>query len=43
MIIRDYNIINGRNFTSFDIQNGVNYAIIGDELKNNLFKNEDPM
>jgi putative ABC transport system permease protein len=43
MIIRDYNIINGRNFTSFDIQNGVNYVIIGDELKNNLFKNEDPV
>lgn len=43
MIIRDYNIINGRNFTSFDIQNGVNYVIIGDELKNNLFKNEDPI
>lgn len=43
MIIRDYNIINGRNFTTFDIQNGVNYVIIGDELKNNLFKNEDPI
>jgi putative ABC transport system permease protein len=43
MIIRDYNIINGRNFTTFDIQNGVNYVIIGDELRNNLFKKEDPI
>jgi putative ABC transport system permease protein len=43
MLIRDYNIINGRNFTNFDIQNGVNYVIIGDELKNDLFKDEDPV
>lgn len=43
MIIRDYNIINGRNFTHFDIQNGVNYVIIGDEVVKNLFKDEDPI
>ena len=43
MLIRDYNIENGRNFTSLDIQNGVNYAIIGYEVVKNLFKNQDPI
>ena len=43
MIIRNYNISNGRNFSHFDIQNGVNYAIIGDEVVKNLFKGEDPV
>ncbi len=43
MIIRNYNISNGRNFTSLDIQKGVNYVIIGNEVVNNLFENEDPI
>jgi len=43
MVIRDYNVENGRNFSHFDVQNGVNYAIIGDEVVNNLFKGEDPI
>ena len=43
MIIRDYNIINGRNFSQLDIQNGTNYAIIGHELVKTLFKDEDPV
>lgn len=43
MLIRNYNIINGRNFTNLDVQNSVNYAIIGDEVVKNLFKDEDPV
>ena len=43
MVIRDYNIENGRNFSQLDIQNGVNYAIIGHEVVNNLFEKEDPI
>lgn len=43
MIIRNYNIENGRNFTQFDIQNGVNYVLIGSEVVENLFKGEDPI
>jgi putative ABC transport system permease protein len=43
MIIRNYNIINGRNFTPIDVQNAANYVIIGHEVVNNLFKNEDPI
>ncbi len=43
MIIRNYNIINGRNFTALDIQNGVNYVLIGDEVVKALFKDEDPV
>ena len=42
-IIRNYNIENGRNFTYFDCQNGVNYAIIGAEVVKHLFKDEDPV
>jgi putative ABC transport system permease protein len=43
MVIRDYNIENGRNFSHLDIQNGGNYAIIGNEVVTNLFKGEDPI
>ena len=44
MLIRNYNIINGRNFTQLDIQNGVNYALIGHEVVERLFeKDEDPV
>jgi len=43
MVIRNYNIVNGRNFTALDIQNGVNYVIIGYEVVKDLFKNEDPI
>lgn len=43
MIIRNYNIVNGRNFTQLDIQNGANYVLIGNEVVKNLFKDEDPI
>lgn len=43
MVTRNYNIENGRNFTLFDIQNGVNYVLIGEEVVKSLFKNEDPI
>ncbi|MCK5704245.1 MAG: ABC transporter permease [Cyclobacteriaceae bacterium] len=43
MLIRNYNIMNGRNFTQLDIQNGANYVLIGDEVVKNLFKDEDPI
>ncbi|MCK5367788.1 MAG: ABC transporter permease [Cyclobacteriaceae bacterium] len=43
MVIRNYNIMNGRNFTQLDIQNGANYVLIGDEVVKNLFKDEDPI
>ncbi|NJN25969.1 MAG: FtsX-like permease family protein [Cyclobacteriaceae bacterium] len=43
MLIRNYNIENGRNFTALDIQNGANYVLIGNEVVENLFKNEDPI
>lgn len=44
MVLRNYNIENGRNFSHFDIQNGVNYCIIGYEVVKNLFDDdEDPV
>ena len=43
MLIRNYNIENGRNFTQLDIQNGTNFVLIGNEVVNNLFKDEDPV
>jgi len=43
MVIRNYNVENGRNFSQLDIQNGVNYALIGNEVVTNLFKDEDPV
>jgi putative ABC transport system permease protein len=43
MIIRNYNIINGRNFSQLEIENAANYVLIGDEVVQNLFKNEDPI
>jgi len=44
MIIRDYNIETGRNFSQLDVNNGVNYAIVGSQVVKKLFKkNEDPM
>jgi len=43
MVIRDYNIKSGRNFSQLDVQNGVNYAIIGHEVVKTLFENEDPV
>ena len=43
MVIRDYNIINGRNFNEMDAKNGSNFAIIGNEVVNNLFDKEDPI
>ena len=43
MVIRDYNIIEGRNFNELDARNATNYAIIGHEVVDNLFGNEDPI
>ncbi len=43
MVIRNYNIVNGRNFNEMDENNGSNFAIIGNEVVNNLFDKEDPV
>ena len=44
MIIRDYNIEKGRNFTEKDIQYNVESVIIGADLVKSLFEeNEDPI
>jgi len=44
MRIRDYNIVEGRNFTLNDIQYNTNYVIIGQEIVENLFEdNENPL
>ncbi len=44
MIIRDYNIEKGRNFTEKDIQYNAERVIIGPELVKSLFEeNEDPI
>jgi len=44
MIIRNYNIEAGRNFAPVEQQNGSNVVIIGHEVFNELFKeNEDPI
>jgi len=38
-----YNLAAGRNFSESELQHGTNVVIIGDEIKNRLFKNEDPI
>lgn len=43
MVIKNYNIENGRNLTQLDVQNGANYVLIGSEVVKNLFKDEDPI
>ncbi len=43
MVTKNYNIENGRNFSRLDIRNGSNFVIIGYEVVNNLFKDEDPV
>jgi len=44
MVIREYDIENGRNFTELDIRYNVNYVLLGSEVVKELFdKNEDPV
>jgi putative ABC transport system permease protein len=43
MLIRNYNIVGGRNFNEFDVDNAANYALVGHEVVNDLFPNEDPV
>ncbi|GJM29110.1 MAG: ABC transporter permease [Cyclobacteriaceae bacterium] len=44
IISKGLDIAEGRNFTSREVQNGINVAIIGDALRESLFEtNEDPI
>ncbi len=44
MIIRNYNISSGRNFTDIDVRNGSNLVIVGHQVVEELFDaNEDPI
>lgn len=38
-----YKLAEGRNFSKEDMESGINVTIIGQEIKNNLFENEDPL
>ncbi|MDB4927382.1 ABC transporter permease [Mucilaginibacter sp.] len=38
-----YKLAFGRNFSETELEHGANVVIIGNELKNKLFKNEDPI
>ncbi|MDB5029553.1 ABC transporter permease [Mucilaginibacter sp.] len=38
-----YKLAFGRNFSDAELEHGANVVIIGNELKNKLFKNEDPI
>ncbi len=39
----NYNLAAGRQFSNFELEQGSNVAIIGSELKDNLFKNQNPV
>ena len=43
MIIRNYNIANGRNLTEIEVDNASDVVIIGAEVVKELFENEDPV
>lgn len=44
IVTEGYGLESGRNFTSFDLENGTNVAIIGHEIINSLFDaNENPL
>lgn len=40
---QNLNLADGRDFSNFEQENGVNVAIIGSEVKNNIFKNTNPL
>ena len=39
----NYNLEAGRPFSNFELENGTNVAIVGQEIKNTLFKNVSPV
>lgn len=39
----NYNLETGRNFSNFELEQGTNVAIIGQEIRNTLFKNLNPL
>lgn len=43
MLVRNYNIINGRNFNELDVHQGSKVCLIGDEVVRQLFNGEDPI
>lgn len=43
LITGGYKLASGRNFSSDELEHGVNVVIIGDEIKTKLFNNEDPI
>ncbi|MDQ3394687.1 MAG: ABC transporter permease [Bacteroidota bacterium] len=43
LLVKSYNLAKGRNFSAVETQYGANVAIIGEELVNNLFENEEPV
>jgi putative ABC transport system permease protein len=43
MLVRSYNIINGRNFNELDIRQGTKICLVGDEVVQQLFPGEDPI
>jgi len=43
LLTNGYKLALGRNFSETELEYGANVVIIGDEIKNKLFKNEDPV
>ena len=43
LFIKGHKLALGRNFSASEMEHGANVAIVGDELKVKLFKNEDPI
>ncbi|WP_121248819.1 ABC transporter permease [Mucilaginibacter phyllosphaerae] len=43
LAIKGHKLSFGRNFSASELEHGANVVIIGDELKQKLFKNEDPI
>ncbi|WP_276496005.1 ABC transporter permease [Pontibacter litorisediminis] len=43
MLNNNLNLANGRDFSSFEQEQGANVAIVGDEISSTLFKNKDPL
>lgn len=41
--VKGYELEEGRNFSNIEVQYGTNVAIIGDEIVNTLFENEEPV
>lgn len=43
LVIQDYDLKTGRNFSGLEIRNGTDVVIIGNEIKNQLFNNSHPI